>query len=153
MFAAAPGRVTQSYFEPLYGNRVVVDHGTDEKGDRILTRYLHLSKRWVKSGAVVQRGQRIGDLGRTGALASGLAHLHFEVVRDQGRLHNLAEDPSLYWVGGIGVIECYDPTRVVPDIPFRIIYPVQCRSMPAIVQPPVSEAMLKPQALALGGKP
>ncbi|RMD93146.1 MAG: M23 family metallopeptidase, partial [Alphaproteobacteria bacterium] len=48
ILAAAPGVVVASYFEPNYGNRVVIDHGTDEEGRRVRTVYLHLQSREVK---------------------------------------------------------------------------------------------------------
>ena len=33
VLAAAPGRVSSSRFEPVYGNRIVVEHGTDGTPD------------------------------------------------------------------------------------------------------------------------
>ena len=70
--AAAGGVVAASEWHTEYGNLVDIDH---ENG--LTTRYAHLSKKTVKVGDVVLKGQRIGDLGQTGR-ATG-PHLHFEV--------------------------------------------------------------------------
>lgn len=55
-----------------YGKLIVVEH--DENW---ATLYSHLNKFSVKEGDRVTRGQKIGEMGRTGR-ASGV-HLHFEI--------------------------------------------------------------------------
>lgn len=70
--AAAGGKVVRSGFESLYGNIVVIDHGNGYR-----TVYAHLSERLVREGDIVQRGEMIGKVGRTGR-ATG-PHLHYEV--------------------------------------------------------------------------
>ena len=127
ILAAAPGRVTRSNFDPAYGATIEIDHGTNEDGARVITRYLHLSNRDKQRGDVVARGEQIGGLGATGFLAAGFPHLHFEViVRPQGGRAE-PKDPHLFWVNGVGRVTCFDPDLAVPDLPWRTTYPVQCR--------------------------
>lgn len=70
--AAAGGVVVFSDFHPQYGNMIEIDHGNG-----LISRYAHASRRIVKVGDVVLRGQKIGEVGSTGR-ATG-THLHFEV--------------------------------------------------------------------------
>lgn len=46
--AASAGIVTKSFYEPAYGNRVVIDHETTPGGDRRFTVYKHLDQRLVQ---------------------------------------------------------------------------------------------------------
>lgn len=126
VLAAAPGRVTRSFFDPAYGNTVEIDHGRDPAGQQIVTRYVHLNSRDVPVGAAVSRGQQIGSLGRTGVLSGGIAHLHFEVWAGSQRDPGNAVDPNTLWARGPGRVGCFDPSRPVPDRPFRITHPVVC---------------------------
>lgn len=126
IIAAAPGTIVQARFEPVYGNRLVVDHGIDETGLRTRTIYMHLDERSADVGDTVARGQQIGTMGRTGVLAGGIVHLHFEVHR-QRRPHGLlASDPHLFWADGVGRVTCYDPAISNDDTRFRTTYPVPC---------------------------
>ncbi len=70
--AAAGGKVVRSGFESLYGNLVVIDHGNGYR-----TLYAHLSERLVAGGDIVQRGDEIGKVGKTGRTTG--PHLHYEV--------------------------------------------------------------------------
>lgn len=72
ILAAAGGVVVASEYHPEYGNMVEIDHGNN-----LVTRYAHASKRLVKLGDVVLRGQRIATVGSTGRSTG--PHLHFEV--------------------------------------------------------------------------
>ena len=76
IIAAAGGVVVYSDYHPEYGNMIEVDHGND-----FVTRYGHASKRLVKIGDVVLRGQKIAEVGSTGRSTG--SHLHFE-VRNRG---------------------------------------------------------------------
>ena len=67
----------------LDGGFTLIDHGQG-----VSTSYLHQSKRLVKAGEAVKRGQRIGLIGATGR-ATG-PHLHWAMNWFQVRL-----DPSL----------------------------------------------------------
>lgn len=78
--AAAGGVVVYSEFHPQYGNMIEIDHGNE-----LITRYAHNSMRLVEVGAVVLRGAKIAEVGKTGR-ATG-THLHFE-VRQRGASQN-----------------------------------------------------------------
>ena len=78
--AAAGGVVVYSGFHSEYGNMIDVDHGND-----FVSRYAHASKRLVRLGQVVVRGQKIAEVGSTGRSTG--PHLHFE-VRHRGSPQN-----------------------------------------------------------------
>jgi murein DD-endopeptidase MepM/ murein hydrolase activator NlpD len=80
VFATASGKVLAASYAGDYGNLVVIDHGFG-----LTTRYGHLSKFNVRSGARVSRGDVIGFVGATGR-ATG-PHLHYEVLAN-GQLLN-----------------------------------------------------------------
>ena len=127
VIAASGGQVTESYFEPMYGNRVVIDHGQTAGGLKTITVYKHLSKRLVTPGDRVERGQQIAKLGNTGTLAGGIPHLHFEVHREIRPNILRAVDPHRVWAGGVGQVSCFDPAMAVEADRFRATYPVPCR--------------------------
>ena len=76
--AVSDGRVTSAGRMGGCGNAVRLRHGNGTD-----TRYCHMSRIAVRSGATVRRGQVIGYVGSTG-LSTG-PHLHFEVY--QGGRH------------------------------------------------------------------
>ena len=121
ILTAAGGRVVASFSEPMHGNQVHIDHGIDASGQRKVTTYHHLSKRLVRAGQKVARGAQIGTLGSTGLVAVA-NHLHFEV-----RVGHKPADPQLFWVKGVGRVECFDPDVRYPVGDFAITYPVLCR--------------------------
>lgn len=84
IMAAAGGVVVYSDYHPEYGNMIDVDHGND-----FVSRYAHASKRLVKPGQVVLRGQKIAEVGSTGRSTG--PHLHFEV-----RHRGLPQNPSRF---------------------------------------------------------
>ncbi len=73
-----------------YGNHVMIDHGVDGNGRRLVTLYGHLSSVNVSVGQQVSQGQVIGYSGNTGN--SYGAHLHFEV-----RVNGTAVNPMSYF--------------------------------------------------------
>ncbi|GHG64910.1 family M23 zinc metallopeptidase with OapA domain protein [Alishewanella longhuensis] len=75
IMAAGDGRVTHSAYNGVNGHYVFIQHANN-----IVTKYLHLSKRDVKSGDRVRQGQTIGRLGATGRVTG--AHLHYEFLQD-----------------------------------------------------------------------
>ncbi|MFV0513108.1 MAG: M23 family metallopeptidase [Jhaorihella sp.] len=126
VLAAAPGLVTASFYEPAYGNRIVVDHGRDAGGARHWTVYKHLKERLVASGDRVARGERIATMGATGALGM-MVHLHFEVLEGEDPRYATPRDPQLFWVQGPGRVTCFDPRVAIPARRFVTTYPVACR--------------------------
>lgn len=81
---AADGVVLSTAYHAEYGNLVEVDHG-----EGLLTRYAHLSRVDVKSGALLKRGVKIGAVGSTGRSTG--SHLHFEV-----RMNGVAQNPAYF---------------------------------------------------------
>ena len=73
VFATADGRVEKSQYSANSGNYVLIDHGYGYK-----TYYGHLSKRDVKRGDKVERGDKVGEVGNTGRSTTA-EHLHYEV--------------------------------------------------------------------------
>ncbi|MFZ7121228.1 MAG: murein hydrolase activator EnvC family protein [Eubacteriaceae bacterium] len=71
------GEVIQSTYTSGYGNKVVIDLGVDEKGNKISAVYAHLAKRYVSVGNYLAPGDRVGEVGTTG-MSTGI-HLHFEI--------------------------------------------------------------------------
>lgn len=76
--------ITAEYQENGYGNIIIIDH---QNG--VHTWYAHLDSMNVSAGDVVEKGDKIGELGNTG-YSTG-PHLHFE-VRENGSPVN----PSKY---------------------------------------------------------
>ncbi|UCH80310.1 MAG: M23 family metallopeptidase [Nitrospiraceae bacterium] len=129
VIAAAPGVVISSFYRPLFGNRILINHGKDVNGLFVFSRYVHLDKRLVEKGDSVSRGQQIGTLGSTGLLAGGFPHLHFEIRT--GLNPNLSKskplNPHGFWMDGVGTVTCFDVDKLWPDNPFGMTYPVPCR--------------------------
>jgi Membrane proteins related to metalloendopeptidases len=61
-----------------YGKRIMIYHGTDEKGNTYVTIYAHLSEFKVGVGQKVGQGDLIGLMGSTGFSTGN--HLHYEVI-------------------------------------------------------------------------
>ncbi|MBM3708002.1 MAG: M23 family metallopeptidase [Actinobacteria bacterium] len=76
--AAANGTVIAFGTSGNYGKRIMVYHGTDNKGNTYVTVYAHLSEFKVRVGDMVSQGDLIGLMGNTG-YSTG-THLHYEVV-------------------------------------------------------------------------
>ena len=84
IYATADGRVSRSWYNGSFGNYIEIDHGYGYK-----TCYGHLSKREVRKGDRVERGQKIGEMGNTGK--STAPHLHYEV-----HLNKIPKNPNKY---------------------------------------------------------
>lgn len=121
VLAAASGKVDQSFFDPAYGNVVLIAHGGSP---RRWTRYAHMDSRLVSRGQSVARGAQIGTLGKTGALAGGFPHLHFELWQDMPGQGRVAIDPHRKWAGGVGKVSCLGAPI---SGGFALTYPVACR--------------------------
>jgi murein DD-endopeptidase MepM/ murein hydrolase activator NlpD len=80
VYAAQAGRVIVAERHPQYGNYVVLDHGNG-----VQTAYAHHRVNLVQVGDIVQRGQKLAEVGTTGRSTG--PHLHFE-LRLQGQHQN-----------------------------------------------------------------
>jgi murein DD-endopeptidase MepM/ murein hydrolase activator NlpD len=76
VYATANGRVRISKYYSTFGNYIEIDHGSGYR-----TIFGHLSKRKVKVGEKVIRGQKIGEVGNTGR--STAPHLHYEIQHNK----------------------------------------------------------------------
>ncbi|HPE40264.1 MAG TPA: M23 family metallopeptidase [Bacteroidales bacterium] len=74
VYATADGIISSDQGGSGYGITVVINHGFSYQ-----SLYAHLSKKIVKTGQRVKRGQLIGYVGNTG-LSMG-SHLHYEVIK------------------------------------------------------------------------
>ena len=73
VMAAGDGKVIRATYDKFNGNHVFIQHG-----EKYVTKYLHFTKRKVRTGQSVKQGDIIGTVGSTG-LASG-PHLHYEFL-------------------------------------------------------------------------
>lgn len=91
-----------------YGKMVMI-----EGQDGFASLYAHLSKTLIKAGSRVQKGQLVGEMGRTGR-ATGV-HLHFEIRKKDGPV-----DPLTYLPGGAELVRQARASRipawVIPDL-------------------------------------
>ena len=85
VISTANGVVKSSRYLGSFGNYIEVDHGNG-----FITCYGHLSKRAVKKGDYIERGQYIGKVGNTGR--STAPHLHYEI-----RYNNKNLDPTNFY--------------------------------------------------------
>ena len=83
--AANSGRVMLAEYFGIYGNTVLIDHGTG-----LVSLYAHMSSIDVETGQMVGKGQILGRSGATG-LAGG-DHLHFGLF-----LHGVPVNPIEWW--------------------------------------------------------
>lgn len=100
VFAGLDEAAVYSPWPMFYGNLVVIRHA-----DQLYTLYAHLSAVDVQAGQPVRAGDKIGEVGQTGA-ATG-SHLHFEVRRGgDGTDYFSTENPELWLVPqeGLGAI-------------------------------------------------
>ncbi|MFC3031084.1 peptidoglycan DD-metalloendopeptidase family protein [Pseudoalteromonas fenneropenaei] len=71
--ASGNGKVLKSGYNDLNGNYVFIQHGS-----QYVTKYLHLDKRYAKTGDKIRQGEKIGTVGATGRVTG--AHLHYEFL-------------------------------------------------------------------------
>lgn len=100
VFAGMDEQAIYSPWRNFYGNLVVIRHADD-----VYTLYAHLSAIEVETGQRVEGGEKIGEVGQTGA-ATG-SHLHFEVRRGgDGTDYFSTQNPELWLIpqNGLGVL-------------------------------------------------
>lgn len=85
VYSTANGTVKASRYLGSFGNYIELDHGNG-----FVTTYGHLSKRLVKKGDIIERGQIIGKVGNTGR--STAPHLHYEIKYKNKKL-----DPTSFY--------------------------------------------------------
>ena len=92
IWAAGDGVVLKSAKNQFNGNYVFIKHS-----NTYVTKYLHLTRRSVKTGERVKQGQTIGTLGGTGRVTG--PHLHYEFlvngVHKNARTVTLPQSKSL----------------------------------------------------------
>ena len=83
IYAAADGVIIYYSWMSGYGNTVMIDHGTDSEGKKIVTLYGHGNKHLdsLSVGSTVKKGDLIMEMGSTGNSTG--PHVHFE-VRENG---------------------------------------------------------------------
>ncbi|MGH2981895.1 MAG: M23 family metallopeptidase, partial [Solirubrobacterales bacterium] len=78
LVSARKGRVLVNRFDPVLDGNEIVIHA---RGAGRNYRYSHLRKRALpKVGKVVETGERIGSVGKTGNARTVGCHLHFEML-------------------------------------------------------------------------
>lgn len=88
--APANGTVVSAGYKGGYGNLVEIDHGNG-----LTTRYGHMSKIDTEAGAIITRGQLIGQVGSTGRSTG--PHLHYELLLNDKAInprHFLPTEPT-----------------------------------------------------------
>ena len=74
VYAMNDGVVRGAYFDTIYGNSVILDHGAG-----MYSLYLHLDTMAVSENESVERGAFIGAVGDTGYSSSAHLHLSFKI--------------------------------------------------------------------------
>lgn len=93
LFAGADDAAMFSPWRVFYGNMIVIQHDGD-----LFTLYAHLSAIAVEQGQAVTAGEKIGEVGQSGA-ATG-SHLHFEVRAEDIYDYFATLNPELWLAPG-----------------------------------------------------
>lgn len=94
--APASGRVIWSRYDKGSGNSVRIEHKYG-----YTSTFNHLSKRLVKDGERVEKGQLIGRVGTTGYSTGN--HLHYEIQVDGHPINPLPYRIQSYWLYGVAL--------------------------------------------------
>jgi hypothetical protein len=89
IFAGPDKEAVYSPWKNFYGNVIIIQHA-----DALFTLYAHLSMVGVEEGQEVLAGQKIGEVGKTGAAIG--SHLHFEVRRGDVEDYFSVLNPELW---------------------------------------------------------
>ncbi len=130
VIAVADGVVIESFYEPFYGNQILINHGKNEDNLYVRGKYYHLDQRLIEDGENVNRGQQIGTLGSSGLLAA-YPHLHYEIHlgKQIDKKHFDQTNPHRYWADGAGKVTCFDIRKNWPKTPLQATYPVPCKDI------------------------
>lgn len=109
LFAGPDSQAIYSPWTNFYGNLIVIEHE-----DNLFTLYAHLSQIDVTAGHTVNEGDKIGEVGQSGA-ATG-SHLHFEIRRGEVQDYFSTVNPELWLAptkndNGAIAIAIVDPKR------------------------------------------
>jgi murein DD-endopeptidase MepM/ murein hydrolase activator NlpD len=104
IYATADGTVSSDAEGTGYGITVTINHGRGYQ-----TLYAHLSKKNVRPGQKVQRGEIIGYMGSTG-LSVGV-HLHYEVIKNGEKVN-----PIHYFFGDLSPEEYNEILKQASEI-------------------------------------
>jgi len=125
VIAAADGVVVRSDKIPKYGNRIVINHGKNDNGQKISAIYLHNNRNMVKEDDRVIRGQPIAEIGQCEDCKT--PHLHFGVrIGEPFSMNWYHTNPHEFWIGGPYKIVCFDENVSFPKEPIKFSYPVKC---------------------------
>ncbi len=120
VLAPLSGTVIMAGRSQKFGLMIRIDNSWKYNTRPFITAYLHLSKVFVSKRDHVVRGQIIGEIGKSGTTSGGVNHLHFTVA-------GATDNPHKYWIGGEGVIECFDSGKsYTPKDNAVLTYPVAC---------------------------
>ena len=140
IIAIADGRVAETHNEWCLGPTVVIDHGRDKDGRRLIALYGHVKDILVEEGQAVSRGDivaRLGDNYYAHRCIAGVRHLHLQLGQKRriykgtfwGTAYFLedyakASNPHLLWADGPYQVTCFDEDRYY--LPGTITYPIPC---------------------------
>ncbi len=135
ILAAAPGEVIATVKDYWGGGKtVIIHHGETPDGEHLFSYYFHMKKITVKEKTMVERGQIIGQMGRSGKLSGKFTHLHFATRVNSNGSFKYGEDmeysdavdfahknPHQYWVGAdkqnnTALIPVFDSNNTYVDV-------------------------------------
>ena len=108
IWAAGDGVVQKSSYNKFNGNYVFIRHS-----NTYVTKYLHLTKRKVKTGQRVKQGQTIGTLGGTGRVTG--PHLHYEFL-----VHGVHKNPRTVKLPQAKSLRGKDKTTFIANAKLRL---------------------------------
>ena len=126
VLAAAKGKIIKAGYDPMFGRVITILHQNPQLKEAYKTSYFHLHKIMVNEDQVVEQGEQIGQLGRSGLLAA-FRHLHFE-LRQRINAKWIPKNPHSFWLNGVGQVTCFEQRKSTAPEEFKIVYPVQCKT-------------------------
>ncbi len=146
--AIADGVVVTRGNESCAGPTLVIDHGRDLNGERLVAYSLHLGDCLVDGGQHVKRGDIVAYLGEPepGFLCWRGRHLHLELSNHIFGINQLyrapAKNPHLLWADGPYRPACFEPDRDDPE--GTMTYPMLCDYQIHTIDDVVDPTLLAP---------